>query len=427
MRKRAAGDQGPPPSPPPPSDAAGSRTSALIVCIPFACLILIQLTPKVRKGISIICAMVVIFVGTYFILRFLRKKYEPPSWFPTFLKNWFQIWPPIPSGSAVTYTRARAEDADAVSQPGVDRTQSVRSIMTLPEYRVSANPDKERTVAREGERGGMDVVIEFPETHEEEEARREQHMQTLYEVRLVRAADREERRARREARRRGERLPSSSSTSSAATARPRTTSNPRPPQFAGGGVNSLLNVEPEDPPRPVISPSVQAAVASRSASSIAALIAEPSKRLPQVGYADIGVVRPDGSRVRENSTSSDRRALLGDVATLATHSRQGSASSINTFTHAGTSATSLATFTTINNSNTFLPRTRRGSDDSFQFVQTQGRQSEDLTDMRGPPEYDSLAPAPAYDQPSFEIPHLTVTGLGPSGDLTSPIYGPGRI
>lgn len=366
--------------------------------------------------------MVLVFAITYFILRHFREKYdEPPSWFPNSLKKWCKRLPPASSGSTVTYTRAHGEDTDVTSQPGVDRTQSVRSIMTLPEYRAIANPDKERTVAREGERGGMDVVVEYPETQEEEEARREQHMQTLYEVRLVRAADREDRRARREARRRGERLPSNSSVSSVATDRPRTASNPRPPQYAGGGVNSLLYVEPEDSPRSTVSPTVQAVVASRSASSLAALIAEPSQRLPQVGYADIGVARPDGSRVRGNSTSSDSQTLLGDAATLASHSRQGSASSINTvpYTHAGTSAASLATFTTHNS------RIRRGSDDSFQFVQTHGRQSEDLTEMREPPEYDSLGPAPAYDQPSFEIPQLTVTGLGPSGDLTSPIYGTG--
>ena len=317
--------------------------------------------------------------------------------------------------------------------------------MTLPEYRAIANPDKERTIAREGERGGMDVVIEFPETQDEEEARREQHMQTLYEIRLARTADREERRARREARRRGERLPSNSSVASTAAGRLRTPSGSAPPQTLGGGVSSLLNVEAGDSPRsstPAISSRVQDVLASRSASSLAALIAEPEARLPQVTYADIGVARPDGSRVRGDSVGSDRRVLLGDAAAMGnSHSRQNSSGSINTIPynhgHArSTSALSTMTYTTANpNASTpsIARTTRRGSSDSFQLVQVHGhqRQSSDLTDMRmNPPEYDRLQfeEAPPYESPAgarLELPPLTPvvprgSSLGPSGDLTSP-------
>src|SRR5690606_3513457 len=53
----------------------------------------------------------------------------------------------------------------------VNRNTSVRSIMTLPEYRPQPLADRERTIAREGERAGMDVVIEGPETVEESEQR----------------------------------------------------------------------------------------------------------------------------------------------------------------------------------------------------------------------------------------------------------------
>jgi len=309
--------------------------------------------------------------------------------------------------------------------------------MTLPEYRAIANPDKERTIAREGERGGMDVVIEFPETQDEEEARREQHMQTLYEIRLARTADREERRARREARRRGERVPSNIS------ARLRTPSGSAP-QTLGGGVSSLLNVEAGDSPRsstPAISSRVQDVLASRSASTLAALIAEPEARLPQVTYADIGVARPDGSRVRGSSVGSDQRVLLGDAATMGnSHSRQSSSGSINTIPynhgHArSASALSSTTYATAypNASTPSIARTtRRGSSDSFQSVQLHGhrRQSSDLTDMRDPPEYDRLQfeEAPPYESPvgtRLELPPLTPaatrrSSLGPTGDLTSP-------
>ena len=382
----------------------------------------------------------VFFLVTYFLFRYFRKNYaEPPPWLPKFLKKRWKKWSPAPTASTA-YSRAQAEDNDGRPQAGVDRTTSVRSIMTLPEYRAIANPDKERTIAREGERGGMDVVIEFPETQDEEEARREQHMQTLYEIRLARTADREERRARREARRRGERVPSNTS-----VARLRTPSGSAPPQTLGGGVSSLLNVEAGDSPRastPAISSRVQDVLASRSASTLAALIAEPEGRLPQVTYADIGVARPDGSRVRESSVGSDQRVLLGDAATMGnSHSRQNSPGSINTipynYGHArSTSALSSATYVTANpNASTpsIARTTRRGSSDSFQFVQLHGhrRQSSDLTDMRmDPPEYERLQfeEAPPYESPvgtSLELPPLTPvatrrSSLGPSGDLASP-------
>ncbi|KAF8453170.1 hypothetical protein BGX38DRAFT_1268938 [Terfezia claveryi] len=398
-----------------------------------------QSTRTAVIGIAILCSLVVFFLVTYFLFRYFRKTYaEPPPWLPKFLKKRWKKWPSAPTASTA-YSRARLEDIDGPPQSGVDRTTSVRSIMTLPEYRAIANPDKERTIAREGERGGMDIVVESPETQDEEEARREQHMQTLYEIRVARTADREERRARREARRRGERLPSNSS-----VARLRTPSGSAPPQTLGGGVSSLLNVEAGDSPRsstPAISSRVQEVLASRSASTLAALIAEPKARLPQVTYADIGVARPDGSRVRESSASSDQRVLLGDAATMGnSHSRQNSSGSINTipYNHShARSASALSSMTSATaNLNTSTPSiartTRRGSSDSFQFVQLHGhrRQSSDLTDMRtDPPEYDRLQfeEAPPYESPvgtRLELPPLTPAGTrrssrGPSSNITS--------
>lgn len=79
--------------------------------------------------------------------------------------------------------------------------------MTLPPY--NQNPlHNEQILGREGERGGVDVVIEFPEGDDEEEAAREAEMEALYQVRLARRRENEEReerrRLKREARERGD-------------------------------------------------------------------------------------------------------------------------------------------------------------------------------------------------------------------------------
>ena len=56
---------------------------------------------------------------------------------------------------------------------GVDRNTSIRSVMTLPAY-SSAARENERVLGREGERAGMDNVIELPETQDEEEMQRDE-------------------------------------------------------------------------------------------------------------------------------------------------------------------------------------------------------------------------------------------------------------
>jgi hypothetical protein len=149
--------------------------------------------------------------------------------------------------------------------------------MTLPEYRPIAAADRERTIGREGERGGIDVVIEFPETVDEEEHRREEHMQTLYEIRLARQL---ERAAQRE----------SGEVSAAAAA------------GAGGrpdSSQSSIRLVTPDPP-------------SSTAQLMAALasITERERRLSKVQYAEVGVARHDGTRVRP-SMDSDRPLLEG--------------------------------------------------------------------------------------------------------------------
>ena len=57
--------------------------------------------------------------------------------------------------------------------------------MTLPPYSYSPKPT-EQILGREGERAGMDIVAEFPGTADEEENRREDEMESLYQIRQAR-------------------------------------------------------------------------------------------------------------------------------------------------------------------------------------------------------------------------------------------------
>ncbi|KAI4909011.1 hypothetical protein J4E85_011663 [Alternaria conjuncta] len=170
---------------------------------------------------------------------------------------------------------------------GVDRNTSVRSVMTLPAY-SSAARENERVLAREGERGGVDTVLELPETIDEEERQREEEMESLYQIRLARrieATDREARRqARREARARGD-------VQALADIRRRAE------EAADLSVSQMLIAEH------------QARTRSRD------------RRVSAVAYGDLGVARHDGTRLRANSSESDNRPLLDSAASFSGQSR----------------------------------------------------------------------------------------------------------
>jgi hypothetical protein len=207
--------------------------------------------------------------------------------------------------AAFSSDRTNVEDESAARsavEAGVDRNTSVRSVMTLPAY-SQAPKESEQVIGREGERGGMDTVVEFPETVDEEEARREDEMESLYQIRLARrreAAERELRRQeRREARERGDwdrleelRLQSRLRANS-----------------ANAGSNTDL--------------------------SAADLLSEHQsrgrdRRVSSVSYADVGHVRHDGSRLRANSQESERGGLLDGAAPMGEgqgHNRAASGSS----------------------------------------------------------------------------------------------------
>ncbi|KAK8075565.1 hypothetical protein PG997_010228 [Apiospora hydei] len=162
------------------------------------------------------------------------------------------------------------------NQSNVNRNISIRSIMTLPAYRNKPD-ESEQVLGREGDRGGVDVVLEHP-TDREEEDLREEEMET-----------------------------------------------------ARGDTVALAELS-------------QRARAASNSSVISELRAEHDRLKTQrqravssVSYADLGVARHDGTRLRANSTESERMGLLSDAASVAlsvnspslsTHHRQRSASSV---------------------------------------------------------------------------------------------------
>jgi hypothetical protein len=219
-------------------------------------------------------------------------------------------------GNSVSDTRDRemsgANDPERQSgNGGVDRNTSVRSVMTLPAYSHSVR-ENERVLGREGERAGMDNVIELPETADDEEVQRNEEMESLYQIRLARraeAVDREARRqARREARARGDHI---------ALAEIRR----RAEEAADLSVSQMLIAEHQGRNR--------------------------DRRVSSVAYGDLGVARHDGTRLRANSHDSDNRPLLDSAASISGisgRSRGLTNQSTNTLDthHRGLSVTSIA-------------------------------------------------------------------------------------
>lgn len=265
-------------------------------------------------SITIIVSGIVIL---YIILKNLRKKHSNPKYIPTkYLKRKWEAWNPIGFTSKGSYSSRlqddgsvptlhlrsenrsargstynledpeRAQAADAAGNGAgatVDRHASVRSVMTLPTYSRSVR-DNEQVLGREGERDGIDIVLEQPETAEEEEERREDEMQSLYQIRLQRRqeiAEREARRQeRRDARARGDR---------ATVERLRQESTLRAQERDLTGASAMI-----------------AEHQSRSR----------ERRVSSVSYAELGVARHDGTRIRANSSESDR-PLLDSAASIA--------------------------------------------------------------------------------------------------------------
>ncbi|KAJ5376740.1 hypothetical protein N7509_013626 [Penicillium cosmopolitanum] len=208
----------------------------------------------------------------------LRTKVYPGQYF----KRKWKHWCPGSASYGQVYNPNAGTSDNGTSYRGGG---GINPEMTTAD---AANPNPtEQVVAREGERGGMDMVVEFPETQDEQETRREDQMDALYQLRVQRrqqAADRETRRnERRAARARGDsvRLQELAAESRARNNRAR------------GESNTSL--------------SASAVIAEHQAR-------ERDRRISSVSYADIGHVRHDGSRLRADSHDSDHHPLLQNAS-----------------------------------------------------------------------------------------------------------------
>lgn len=174
--------------------------------------------------------------------------------------------------------------------------------MTLPPYSADVR-ETEQVIGREGDRGGIDTVVEFPENPEEEEARRDEEMESLYQIRQQRRVERQERDARRQRR-------------NAARSR--------------GDVAELARLRAERLARRTNESSSSTMLEEHQAK-------DRGRKISSVSYLDLGVARHDGSRIRANSNDSDR-PLLDSAASLAgrsqpnLHARNQSSTSLRPYT-----------------------------------------------------------------------------------------------
>lgn len=246
----------------------------------------------------------------------------------------------------------------------VERNVSIRSIMTLPAYSVGAGAN-EQVLGREGERDGVDVVIEQP-TEEEHEALRDEEMETMYQIRETRrqriAAQAEGRRLRDEARRRGDNVALRELRESA---RNRAASS------------SITSNELRDH---------QAQIKEQRARAVSA-----------VSYEGLGVARHDGSRLRANSQESDRVQLLSDAASISLSTRSPSALSNH---HRGRSASSVLSLDSTNDFSPSGAATPRRMSAQHNGSATAGSSPEIITEadlgevgmpLNDPPTYDDVS------------------------------------
>jgi hypothetical protein len=368
------------PTPTPPPDDGGStqartagivRSSYYLVCFPIH--LVHRLTPV--QVLAIFGVFVILNTLIFIYLRRLRRRNASPQYMPgEWLKDRWRRWSPKKSSkSRGSYSPSlqRSENSELAATPrpqptgstapsstrngasnrnsqmsttsannaSVTRNTSTRSTITLPAYTAQLRPNEE-LLGREGERAGIDTIVDFPETIDEEEARREDEMESLYQIRLQRrrenAAREERRRLRREARARGD-------TEEVERLR-------RESRLGVGGMGTAAQMIVEHQSR------------------------GRDRRVSSVSYAGAGVARHDGTRIRANSAESDSNPLLGEAAsmgssrTLHAHHRDRSENSFmsaSTMSEGGpgvgASASSL----------------RRGSDDLESLALTQTRTRSD--------------------------------------------------
>ncbi|QSZ32376.1 hypothetical protein DSL72_001950 [Monilinia vaccinii-corymbosi] len=355
------------------------------------------------------------------IVRQTRIKHKNPKYIPTvFLKKAWENWEPAsqryrlpdqndpheylgargvgrntsdcPPPSFGSAAATAAENAANNNARGVDRNASIRSVMTLPAYNMTPGQN-EQVLGREGDRGGIDVVLEFPETIDEEEQQRDAEMEALYQVRLARRRENEEReerrRLRREARERGDHVALRELQSR--------------PAHTGPTVEEL-RAEHDRIKR------------------------ERQRAVSSVAYGDLGVARHDGTRLRGNSDESERQGLLGDASGMAAsslyHRRDPSAGSVLSIDTMNSDLPSLR----FSRSRPDSPlRRATGPEDSNSNHEDRAGSSPEMIDhddipLSSPPEYENVSLDTPRDEASCLPYHMTE----PPPDYTSPIYGRGE-
>ncbi|KAL4885511.1 hypothetical protein BJY04DRAFT_205289 [Aspergillus karnatakaensis] len=344
-----------------------------------------------NNNVVIIVAAVIVFVVAlliiiYFVLRALRRMNCRPKYIPgKYLKDRWTRWNvgasygQVPGGSSTqTGETPTTQPAETNTQPdsstGIRRDTSIRSIITLPPYSYTPKPT-EQVIAREGERGGMDMVVEFPETTEEEENRREEMMESLYQIRLQRRqeiAEREERRRqRREARDRGDfiRLEELRVES-------RQRANSR--ESTNGGVTNTSS-----------------AIALAEAQSRGR-----DRRISSVSYADVGYVRHDGSRLRASSRDSDSRPLLDGAAAISSEGPDRSSGLISVHSRGESYSSALSLAAGGSDGDSLTPvQSHATSVHSTNTSQHEPEEGDVGTRNIPPPDYDHLewGDAPPYE------------------------------
>ncbi|KAJ9409456.1 hypothetical protein DTO045G8_2811 [Paecilomyces variotii] len=337
-------------------------------------------------GVTVIVFVISSCVVTYTVLRALRKRdYEPKLLPGKYLKQKWKNWNPgktygqVSGGSTpdrnqdTSYNPVTTVNSEMRSTNAPRRDSSIRSVITLPAYSVTPKPT-EQVIAREGERAGMDVVVEFPETAEEEESRRESQMEALYQIRLRRRreleAREERRRERREARSRGD-------------------------------LARLEELRRESIRR-------RSEDASSPTPSAAAMLAEQrsrsrQRRISSVSYAALGQVRHDGSRLRANSADSDQAPLLDSAGAMGTEARPSLSSSRTNSHFRGDSGSSMMSGSTGgSDSDTLNPVVSRISAGPGASEQDEVDVGE--SEIPPPPDYEEvgLGDAPPYESPTSE-------------------------
>jgi hypothetical protein len=268
--------------------------------------------------------VIVAVVGLLVLASFIRSRRirsNTPPWFvPRFLHKRWTKWAPskyshlnrsdhqhletVRSSSEVPSSTTRLPEGE------LDRRQSVRSILTLPAYTPAVQPS-EQLIAREGERAGIDVVVEFPENESEVESRRDEEMETLFQIRQARRREEADRETRRERRRQARdagnwQLLEQLEQESRNRARRRAADEQR----LESAIDQAEQTSDPHLALPTSRQMIQELHALRQSN-------QRDRRVSSVSYAELGLARHDGSRLRADSVDSrDDRPLLDSAASM---------------------------------------------------------------------------------------------------------------